>query len=69
MRLRTQYSGRYLEHEGLSHVLISDWVTELACTHCGGAAPEILTWNGVIDTGYGSDRPERTVLLRSGQGA
>jgi hypothetical protein len=63
-----QFPCRYLEHEGLGHVAIGDWATELACSHCGGSEPEVLVWNGVIDTGYGSGKPERRVLL-IGQGA
>ena len=64
----TQYPRRYLEHSGLAHVAIGDWAAELTCVHCGGAEPEVLVWNGVIDTGYGSAKPERTVLLERGGG-
>ena len=65
----TQFPRRYLEHEGLAWVLIVDWAADLTCVHCGAAEPEVLTWNGVIDTGYGSAKPERTVLLLAGEGA
>jgi hypothetical protein len=63
-----QFPRRYLEHEGLGHVAIGDWAAELTCSNCGGAEPDILVWNGVTDTGYGSEKPERKVLL-VGQGA
>ncbi|MBV9530624.1 MAG: hypothetical protein JO283_06065 [Bradyrhizobium sp.] len=65
----TQYPRRYLEHEGLAWVSVGDWAAELVCTSCGGAEPEVLLWNGEIDTGYSSQKPERVVLLLAGQGA
>ena len=34
-----------------------------------GIELESLMWNGVLDLGYGSHKPERTVLLQSGEGA
>jgi hypothetical protein len=64
----TQFPRRYLEHQGLTWVMVGDWAAELACVHCGAAEPEVLVWNGVIDTGYGSGKPERTVLLERGGG-
>jgi hypothetical protein len=64
----TQFPRRYLEHEGLGHITVGDWADGLARGHCGGSEPEVLVWNGVIDTGYGSQKPERTVLLK-GPGA
>jgi hypothetical protein len=67
VRLRFPVSAPLPGAEGLGHVAVGDWAAELACSNCGGAEPEVLLWNGVIDTGYGSAKPERAVLLK-GQG-
>jgi hypothetical protein len=64
----TQYPGRYLEHEGLGHVAIGDWATELACAGCGVAGPEVSLWNGLVDSQHALVKPERRVLL-TGEGA